>query len=55
MRSVTTCLLFAAVLAAAGCGGNATQRAAVGGVAGAVVGGAPGAVAGGTVGAATAR
>lgn len=38
----------------AACGDNATERAATGGIAGAVIAGPVGAVAGGTVGAATA-
>lgn len=54
MRPVTLTVLASALLLAA-CGGTPGERAAVGGIAGAVVLGVPGAVAGGTVGAATAR
>jgi osmotically inducible lipoprotein OsmB len=54
MRIATLTVLFPA-LVLAGCGGTPGERAAVGGVAGALVLGVPGAVAGGTVGAATAR
>lgn len=45
---------FAALLLLAGCGDNATERAATGGIGGAVIAGPVGAVAGATVGAATA-
>lgn len=55
MRIVTATTFLAFFVALAGCGGSAGERAAVGGVAGALVLGVPGAVAGGTVGAATAR
>lgn len=42
------------LLALAACGDNATERAATGGLGGAVIAGPAGAVVGGTVGAATA-
>ena len=46
--------LIASLLALAACGDTATERAATGGLGGAVVAGPAGAVVGGTVGAATA-
>ncbi|MBM9596189.1 hypothetical protein [Roseitranquillus sediminis] len=55
MRILLTTALVSSALALAACGNTATERAATGGVAGAVVGGPIGAVAGGTVGAATTR
>jgi hypothetical protein len=55
MRILAKSILAASILGLAGCGGTPGERAAVGGVAGALVLGVPGAVAGGTVGAATAR
>ncbi|WP_323009937.1 hypothetical protein [Paracoccus sp. (in: a-proteobacteria)] len=45
---------FAMTLVLAGCGDNATERAATGGLGGAVIAGPAGAVVGGTLGAATA-
>lgn len=55
MRVFATAILGAAMLTLAACGDNATERAATGGVGGAVVAGPVGAVVGGTVGAATAQ
>lgn len=55
MKKLSTLLLCGTVLAVAACGTNATQRAATGGVGGAVIGGPLGAVAGATYGAATAN
>jgi osmotically inducible lipoprotein OsmB len=55
MRVATVSIRAASAIALAGCGGTPGERAAVGGVAGALILGVPGAVAGGTVGAATAR
>lgn len=52
---ILTLTALASVLVLAGCGGTPGERAAVGGLTGALVLGVPGAVAGGTVGAATAR
>ncbi|MDQ7774881.1 MAG: hypothetical protein Q4615_02695 [Paracoccus aminovorans] len=54
MRSLIATAACAMVLALAACGDNATERAATGGIGGAVVAGPVGAVAGATVGAATA-
>ncbi len=54
MRYLTATLLGAMMLTLAACGDNATERAATGGLGGAVVAGPVGAVAGATVGAATA-
>lgn len=45
--------ITAGLLTLAACGNNPTERAATGGLGGAVVGGPAGAVVGGTVGAAT--
>jgi osmotically inducible lipoprotein OsmB len=55
MSTITRTGMIAFLLALAACGDTATERAATGGVAGAVVAGPVGAVAGGTVGAATAE
>lgn len=55
MLRFTSALAAAFLLALAGCGGTAGERAAIGGVGGALVLGVPGAVAGATVGAATAK
>lgn len=54
MRSMNAAAASVMVLALAACGDNATERAATGGIGGAVVAGPIGAVAGATVGAATA-
>ncbi|WP_304617699.1 hypothetical protein [Paracoccus sp. (in: a-proteobacteria)] len=54
-RLLAAGLCSAALLALAACGDNPTQRAATGGVGGAVLAGPAGAVVGGTVGAATAN
>lgn len=48
-------LSAAALLTLAACGNNPTERAATGGVGGAVLAGPAGAIVGGTVGAATAN
>lgn len=55
MRKVIAIPVCAMLLALAACGNNATERAATGGLGGAVVAGPIGAVAGATVGAATAK
>lgn len=55
MRSMIATAASVMVLALAACGNNATERAATGGIGGAVVAGPIGAVAGATVGAATAN
>lgn len=55
MRILTTSLLGCVAFALAACGNTATERAATGGLGGAVVAGPAGAVVGGTVGAATAN
>ncbi|HWL58143.1 MAG TPA: hypothetical protein VNQ78_15900 [Paracoccus sp. (in: a-proteobacteria)] len=55
MKLLSAALLGGMFLALAGCGDNPTERAATGGIGGAVVGGPVGAVAGATVGAATAN
>ena len=47
-------ILLPAFIALAACGNTATERAATGGLGGAVIAGPAGAVVGGTVGAATA-
>lgn len=54
MNYLTAVLLTGMAFGLAACGDNATERAATGGIGGAVVGGPVGAVAGATVGAATA-
>lgn len=54
MKYLSAALLGGMMLAVAACGNNATERAATGGLGGAVVAGPVGAVAGATVGAATA-
>lgn len=54
MKYLSTALLGAMLFTVAACGDNATERAATGGLGGAVVAGPVGAVAGATVGAATA-
>lgn len=54
MKLVTT-LLSAGMLMLAGCGSTPTERAATGGLGGAVIAGPAGAIVGGTVGAATAE
>lgn len=54
MRGILMTGLSATVLLLAACGNNATERAATGGIGGAVVAGPAGAIVGGTVGAATA-
>ena len=54
MRVLTSAALLTSILALAACGNTATERAATGGLAGAVVAGPVGAVVGGTTGAATA-
>lgn len=53
MHSLFATAASVMVLALAACGNNATERAATGGIGGAVVAGPVGAVAGATVGAAT--
>ena len=53
MRSMIAAAASVMVPALAACGDNATERAATGGIGGAVVAGPIGAVAGATVGAAT--
>ncbi|MBK4217289.1 hypothetical protein JJJ17_15270 [Paracoccus caeni] len=55
MKRYATAVLGVLFLTLAACGDNATERAATGGVGGAVVAGPVGAVVGGTVGAATAQ
>ncbi|MTH76395.1 hypothetical protein [Paracoccus aestuariivivens] len=55
MNILAAALLGGMVLAISACGDNPTERAATGGIGGAVVGGPVGAVAGATVGAATAN
>ncbi|MDT1063070.1 hypothetical protein RM190_14430 [Paracoccus sp. CPCC 101403] len=55
MKILSAALIGGAMLILAGCGDNPTERAATGGIGGAVVGGPVGAVAGATVGAATAN
>lgn len=53
MKYLSAALLGGMMLTVAACGNNATERAATGGLGGAVVAGPIGAVAGATVGAAT--
>lgn len=55
MRLTTATILSGLVFALAACGDNATERAATGGLGGAVIAGPAGAIVGGTVGAATAN
>lgn len=55
MRVFTASLLGCVVLGLAACGNSATERAATGGIGGAVIAGPAGAIVGGTVGAATAN
>ncbi len=55
MRTMTSILVGGMLFVIAACGNNATERAATGGLGGAVVAGPAGAVVGGTVGAATAE
>lgn len=55
MRKITFIAFTGTLLALTACGENATERAATGGIGGAVVAGPIGAVVGGTLGAATAR
>ncbi|MFN3275557.1 MAG: hypothetical protein ACK41U_12870 [Paracoccus sp. (in: a-proteobacteria)] len=55
MRPLKAALCGTALLILAACGDNATERAATGGLGGAVVAGPAGAIVGGTVGAATAN
>lgn len=55
MRMLTTGLLGVMIFGLAACGNNATERAATGGLGGAVIAGPAGAIVGGTVGAATAN
>lgn len=55
MIGIRGILLTTGLVALAACGNNPTERAATGGLGGAVVGGPAGAVIGGTVGAATSR
>ena len=54
MKYLSAVLLTGLIFGVAACGDNATERAATGGLGGAVVAGPVGAVAGATVGAATA-
>ena len=53
MRLQTVCLIGATIAALTACGSNVTERAATGGLGGAVSAGPVGAVAGATVGAVT--
>jgi osmotically inducible lipoprotein OsmB len=55
MRAITATFCGGLLIALAACGDNATERAATGGLGGAVVAGPAGAIVGGTVGAATAN
>lgn len=55
MKYLSAVVLTGLVFGLGACGKNATERAATGGIGGAVVAGPVGAVAGATVGAATAR
>ncbi len=55
MRFITASLCSGMVFILAACGNTATERAATGGIGGAVVAGPAGAIVGGTVGAATAN
>lgn len=55
MRLMTASLCSGIVFVLAACGNTATERAATGGLGGAVIAGPAGAVVGGTVGAATAN
>ncbi len=55
MKTIANILAAATLVVLAACGDTATERAATGGIGGAVVGGPAGAVVGGTVGAATAN
>ncbi|UXU76445.1 MULTISPECIES: hypothetical protein [unclassified Paracoccus (in: a-proteobacteria)] len=55
MSRIFLSLAAVSVLALTACGDNATERAATGGIGGAVIAGPAGAVVGGTLGAATAR
>jgi osmotically inducible lipoprotein OsmB len=55
MRLMTATLCGSIVFMLAACGNTATERAATGGLGGAVIAGPAGAVVGGTVGAATAN
>jgi hypothetical protein len=55
MKHLSAAVLIVTLLTVAACGKNATERAATGGIGGAVIAGPVGAVAGATVGAATAR
>lgn len=55
MKYLSAVVLTGVVLGLAACGNNATERAATGGLGGAVIAGPVGAVAGATVGAATAN
>ena len=55
MRMLTASLLGSMIFALAACGNTPTERAATGGLGGAVIAGPAGAVVGGTVGAATAN
>ncbi|WP_230312628.1 hypothetical protein, partial [Paracoccus lichenicola] len=55
MRLLTASLFGSMIFALAACGNTATERAATGGLGGAVIAGPAGAVVGGTVGAATAK
>lgn len=55
MRAVPCTIAAGLLLTLAACGDNPTERAATGGIGGAVIAGPAGAVVGGTVGAATAE
>ena len=55
MRLLTASLFAPLIFSLAACGNTATERAATGGLGGAVIAGPAGAVVGGTVGAATAN
>jgi hypothetical protein len=55
MRLMTASLCSGIIFVLAACGNNATERAATGGLGGAVIAGPAGAIVGGTVGAATAN
>ncbi len=54
MRMILSWTTLASLLVVAACGDTVGERAATGGLAGAVVAGPPGAIVGGTVGAVTA-
>lgn len=55
MRLLGAAILIGSLTALSACGSTPTERAATGGIGGAIVAGPAGAVVGGTVGAATAK